>query len=1069
MAAHKLIEGAPAAAADGAPGRAEPADESYRRLADSFGHLLSGQSLDALLEGVADALKDLIPYDSLTIYRADENRRLLTPVVARDQWAEEILASKSYFGRGLTGWAVENREAVLANEAHDDPRTEQIPGTPVEPEAMITVPLVCRGSIKGALNLYRIGEDASFSEGEFDLAQRFGDAAALAIDNAEIRERLEHQAQTDALTGLYNHRFFQERLRGELTRASRAHDYLALIVFDLDDFKRVNDIHGHGVGDHILEAVGELLGDLVRSSDVPCRIGGEEFAIILPSCDAGDAFGLARRLSERIAASDFDPAGRVTISVGIAQGPEHAMNPRELVGCAEAAMMTAKARGKNTIVLFDEDETERPTQPVGRGEVRSIAHMKMLHGLAGKLNRLNDVREIGSLIVTELRTLIDYHSCRLYMAENEDLVPIAFRGELELSDDRVHSSLGVKVGEGITGRVAATGKPLLIGNALSCEFAVQVPGTDEIDESVLAVPLSHGVKVIGVIVLSKLGADQFDGDDLRLLEVLSGHASVALQNARLYDAQRREAHFARAVLEFAEAAAKASSFHTIGYETASMAARLLETRYGALWLQDERTGEFRCDAHCGYEGDPEARRAISVRLAKEAGERFLAGLEGPRIVMPGEAVASPGFPEGIVTPVAVAPLFCTDNLKGWIAVRQPEGRADHFTEERMRLFAALASHASIAMQKALVYRSQKEAAEIAGALLDFSRGLADAEGLADVLDRTVEQAARILGSPTTGVWLQKAASGALAAAAVWGGAHDELLGGFLDRELPDDVVRPFLTGTEPFVVNPADVMHMEEVYAIASRSPVAVAPLHLDGDRLGCIAAMAPALGDYQFSKRKMRLLAGIASQAQIAINNELSYESLEQTFLDTVEALANALEAKDEYTSSHARWISDTSLTVGAELGMDNASLKRLELGALFHDIGKIGIPSSILRKPGPLDDDEWEVIKQHPELGERILSPIARLTDVRPIIRACHEHYDGGGYPDGLEREAIPIEARIILVVDAFHAMTTDRPYRTRMAVDEACRRLVQDAGGQFDPDVVDAFLRVIRDHPDVAGSAH
>ena len=137
---------------------------------------------------------------------------------------------------------------------------------------------------------------------------------------------------------------------------------------------------------------------------------------------------------------------------------------------------------------------------------------------------------------------------------------------------------------------------------------------------------------------------------------------------------------------------------------------------------------------------------------------------------------------------------------------------------------------------------------------------------------------------------------------------------------------------------------------------------------------------------------------------------------------------------------------------------LKRVELGALFHDIGKIGIPASILMKPGPLTSEERALIERHPELGERILAPIDQLAEVRPIVRACHERYDGQGYPDQLRGEEIPLEARIIFVCDAYHAMTSDRPYRAALATDEALRRLAEAAGSQFDPRVIEACLRVL-----------
>jgi diguanylate cyclase (GGDEF)-like protein len=862
--------------------------DSYRRLADVFHDVLAEQSLDALLDRIADALAELIPHDSLTIYEADEPRRMLTPVWARDKWADKILADNCPFGIGLTGWGVEHREPVRVNQAHLDPRVATVSGTPAdEPEALITIPLIARDSIKGALNIYRLGEEASFDDDEFELAKRFADAAALALDNAQIRARLEHQAQTDPLTGLYNHRYFHERLRTELTKASRSHDAVSVLMLDIDDFKRVNDVFGHGAGDEILRALAVVLRSCVRASDVVCRLGGEEFAIVMTSRSPDNAEHLARRLVDRVAGEAFDPAGRITVSVGLARGPEHAMNPRELIACAEAAMMTAKARGKNQIVLYDETSVERPEgeEVLSARDVRSIAHMKMLQSLGGKLNRLNDVREIGNVIANELRSLIDYHNCRVFVVEGENVVPIAFVGTFS----RVQPSLellAAKLGQGITGHVAATGESLLVGDAASHPLGKQVPGTDRIDESQIYVPLTFGTRVIGVIVLSKLGLDQFDEDDVRLLEVLAGHAAVALENASLYESARREA-------------------------------------------------------------------------------------------------------------------------------------------------------------------------ERATALLEFSRELALAEGLDDVVDRIVELSARALNAPRASVWLQEAVGQPVHVSATYG--YSELDKGRVARiRFDHDDSTEFFSGGEPFVVAPEMHDQIDGARELAGGRPFAIAPLSLDGGRIGCVVVAAPAEGD--FSEQHLSLLAGIAHQAKLALANAGNFRNLEQTFLDTVEALANALEANDEYTSSHARWITDLSLRVGAGLGLDSRQLKRLELGALFHDIGKIGIPQHILLKPGPLTDAERAVMETHPELGERIIAPIDRLAEVRPIVRHCHERYDGCGYPDRKGTDEIPIESRIIFVCDAYHAMTTDRPYRKRLPADEALRRLDEGAGTQFDPQVVEVCKRVL-----------
>ena len=580
--------------------------DSYRRLADVFHDVLSEQSLDALLKRIADTLDELIPHDDLAFYEADEATSRLWGVFARGHYAEEVIADEPFgFGEGITGWAVANREPVLANRADLDPRVRFVEGTPPDPEALIAVPLIARGSIKGALNIYRVGS-GEFTEEEFRLAVRFGDAAALALDNAHTRASLELQAQTDPLTGLWNHRSFHERLRKEIVRVSTEQaSSVALLMLDLDDFKRVNDIYGHAVGDQVLAELATQLRTVVRETDDVCRTGGEEFAIIVRSGNLEAAHALAERVVRQVAEANFYQAGPVTLSIGIALGPEHAANPRELVACAEIAMMTAKARGKSRTVVFDADESERPVTELTRGEdLRSIAHLKMLHGVSAKLSRLLEIEEIATTIADELHHLIDYHNCRVYLRDGDDLTPVAFRGALTDTTGSVLDVLTLKVGVGVTGHVAATGAPFITGDGANCGIGHHIEGTPRIEESLIAVPLRYGTNVVGVLVLSKLGIDQFDGDDLRFLEVLAGHASVAFANARLYEAERREAHGAKALLELSRELSACTDLDAVAERVVQGAVRILDVPRASLWLPASEDGGLECLSRWPDDDDP---------------------------------------------------------------------------------------------------------------------------------------------------------------------------------------------------------------------------------------------------------------------------------------------------------------------------------------------------------------------------------------------------------------------------------------------------------------------------------
>src|SRR3954468_13281432 len=668
------------------PAAPEPAEivESYRRLADVFHEILAEQSLDSLLVLIADTLAELIPHDTLTIYEADEGQQLLTPVLARDEYVDEIMRMPVRFDQGITGWAARRREPALVNQAHLDPRVQFVPGTPTDPEALISIPLVARSQIKGVLNIYRIGEDGVFAPQEFELAKRFGDAAALAIDNAQIRQRLEHQAQTDSLTGLFNHRTFHERLLYALQEASRTHRPVAVLMLDIDHFKKRNDVHGHGVGDDVLHMLADTLRACVRPNDVVCRLGGEEFGVIMGSCDDIDAMRIAGRVVDRLSELNLAGVGTLTVSLGIALGPVHAMNPRELAACAEAAMMTAKADGKNRVVLHADGGTSRPDVTKSARDVRSLAHMKMLQSLSGKLNRLNDVRQIGDEIAIELRSLIDYHNCRVFVVDGDELVPIAFRGEFTAETAAVPIELlrGRRIGAGITGRCAEIGESLRIGDAANCEFSERIPGTPTIEESLLAVPLRYGANIVGVIVVSKLGLDQFDEDDERLLEILAGHAAVAVENARLYDAARREAQSATALLEFGRELATAPSLDQIFGRVVELTASLLQSSRTSIWFEDEDGWVSPRKLH-GH--TDEERAGLSTRRF----EPIFRGRTEPFILRPEEV--SEHAPPDPNASYAIAPIEVEERW-GCIVAALPDGE---FGERELRLLGGLAHQAKL--------------------------------------------------------------------------------------------------------------------------------------------------------------------------------------------------------------------------------------------------------------------------------------------------------------------------------------------------------------------------------------
>ena len=180
------------------------------------------------------------------------------------------------------------------------------------------------------------------------------------------------------------------------------------------------------------------------------------------------------------------------------------------------------------------------------------------------------------------------------------------------------------------------------------------------------------------------------------------------------------------------------------------------------------------------------------------------------------------------------------------------------------------------------------------------------------------------------------------------------------------------------------------------------------------------------------------------------------ELFLSSIKALAEAIDAKDPYTRGHSERVATYAAAVAREMGLSTEEVERTRLSALLHDVGKIGVDDRIIRKPTALTEDEFEAMKTHPIKGTAIMSAIPQLKDVIPGMKYHHESWSGGGYPEGLKKVQIPLQARIVAVADTFDAMTTTRPYQQAMAIDHVVDRIRQLAGGRFDPDVVAAFLR-------------
>jgi len=242
----------------------------------------------------------------------------------------------------------------------------------------------------------------------------------------------------------------------------------------------------------------------------------------------------------------------------------------------------------------------------------------------------------------------------------------------------------------------------------------------------------------------------------------------------------------------------------------------------------------------------------------------------------------------------------------------------------------------------------------------------------------------------------------------------------------------------------------------------ASAPLELDDQLFGALVICYPQERD--FSPEELARLERLARQTELAIRSVRQRESLSRFAFDTALALTEAIESRDPYTGGHCRRLAEHAGVVAKQLALPPREIEIVRLGAALHDMGKIVVPDSILKKPDKLTPEEYTIIKQHCYSGGQICKRVGFLMDAYPIVYHHHERWDGKGYPDSLKGERIPLGARIVAVIDAFDAMTTDRPYRAAMPFEAASQILKDGASRQWDPTVVSMFterLDMFADH--------
>jgi diguanylate cyclase (GGDEF)-like protein/putative nucleotidyltransferase with HDIG domain len=631
-------------------------------------------------------------------------------------------------------------------------------------------------------------------------------------------------------------------------------------------------------------------------------------------------------------------------------------------------------------------------------------HAELGQRLAGSLQDLTGELRLDELLDKITRNAQSAVGGKEYaLLVEEDGVPRC-RGSSELPAGTVES-----LERWVASAQTRLAEPLLVDDvSLVAELADIAVQESMPLRSVCAVPLTYGGRSLGALVALANQPRTFLPRDVDLLRSYGVQAAIALLNARLFEAQERLA--ARDPLTGLLNRRQLHEHLSREIERC----RREDSSFGVMLL-DLDGFKLVNDTGGHSEGDEVLRRVAGAMLRSSRGSDVVFRMGGDEFAV--LLTGAPKLDEAVSTAERISAAIRSADVRVNASYGLATWPADGLDEDALLAAADTRLYA----MKGVRSRRLLAARHAHGGATGRHRRLA-----------VVSRLSAALAPLRDPVQIADAAVSELT-------LNFETLSARVTRLEPDGTMRPLTGGAGENGASP-------------SAAAKASLPIRIGGRTWGILELVS---GDADLDDDDLLLLDTVAAQLGAALQRVELLFRLERTFADTVAVLSDALEAKDVYTATHTREVAGLAERVGVRLGVEGEEVRALAHAALLHDIGKIAVRGDVLNKPGSLSEEEFEEIKQHTLTGVRMLERVEELSSVLPLIRSAHERWDGRGYPDGLAGERIPLGARVICACDAFHAMTSDRPYRAALSFDEAVAELAACAGTQFDPVVIDALL--------------
>jgi PAS domain S-box-containing protein len=694
---------------------------------------------------------------------------------------------------------------------------------------------------------------------------------------------------------------------------------------------------------------------------------------------------------------------------------------------------------------------------------RRVNELEALNQSGIAFSQTMSQKEIGEKVIEVLVGRLDWHHAAVRMiregSEQIELLAFSHGGDDSEKDTRIQSSITRK-GQGMVGWVIEHGHLLKSDNLSSDSRYIETyPGM----KSGLYAPMKIFGKIIGCISVESEVANAFTEDDERLLITLAVQAAVALENARLFEAERHRRQDAETLRRAAAALTSSLDLDQVLAILLDGLAQVVPYTSTSVFILDDES--VRVVAARGF-SHPEKLIGQSFP-ANDKLSRFI--LESRKSLILDDALSDPHFgnwtQESHIRGWMGIPLLVRDRIIGYLTVDNDQPNIYNQADAEMGL--AFASQAAVAIENARLFDQLSRRLKQLSGLHSIDLAIGTLTDLRVILNVMLNNVTKLLNADAAAVLLYNPHLHLLEYKSGVGFYSNEIthtclrlgqdFAGQTALDKGNIYIQKGLSDNPQFVRSKLVEIERFQAYACV--------PLVAKGEVKGVLEIYNRSPLEINFDWKEF--LNMLASQAAIATDNASLFENLQASNIElsmaydaTIEGWSRALDLRDRETEGHTQRVTQMTLELASRMGMPETELVHIRRGSLLHDMGKLGVPDNILLKPGELTDEEWILMRRHPQYAYDMLEPIKFLHPALDIPYCHHEKWNGTGYPRGLKGEQIPLAARIFAIMDVWDALTSDRPYRQAWPREQSLQYIKEQAGIHFDPGIVGPFLRLIND---------